>query len=105
MSEEKIVSPDGLVIICWEDILDKQNKSFASFRATQHVITDLIIDIEGNKAKLRANLIVMHLWNFVESDPNSLESHFIAGSVFSGIIIKTNDRWRIVSYQIVMFGV
>jgi len=94
-SNGKIVRPDGSALAGWKDILDSQNKSFARFRATHHVMTDLIADIEGNKAKVRANLTAMHLWNFNESDPNSLTSHFAAGLVCSAIAIQTNDGWRI----------
>lgn len=94
-SDGKIVRPDGSAIVGWKDILDRQNKSFARFRATHHIMTDPIIDIEGNKAKVRANLTAMHLWNFNESDPNSITSHFVAGLVCSVIAIQTNDGWRI----------
>ena len=94
-SDGKMVRPDGSALAGWENILDGQNKSFARFRATYHVITDSVIDIEGNKAKLRANMTAMHLWNFNETDPNSLESHFVAGGVLSAIAIRTSDGWRI----------
>lgn len=94
-SDGKIVRPDGSALAGWKDILDGQNKSFARFRATQHVKTDPVIDIEGNKAKLRANVTAMHLWNFNESDPNSLESYFFAGLIMSVMAIRTSDGWRI----------
>lgn len=94
-SDGKIVRPNGSALAGWKDIHDGQNKSFARFRATHHVVTDPIIDIEGDKAKLRANITAMHLWNFNESDPNSLESHFVAGGIFSAIAIRTSDGWRI----------
>jgi hypothetical protein len=94
-SDGKIVRPDGSALAGWKEILDGQNKSFARFRATHHVITDPVIDIEGNNAKLRANITAMHLWNFNESDPNSLQSHFVAGLVLSGIAIRTSDGWRV----------
>ena len=94
-SDGKIVRPDGSAIVGWKDILDRQNKSFARFRATHHVMTDPVIDIEKNKAKVRANLTAMHLWNFNESDPNSLTSHFAAGLVCSATAVQTNEGWRI----------
>ncbi len=94
-SDGKMVRPDGSAIVGWKDILDGQNKSFARFRATHHAMTDLVADIEGNKAKVRANLTAMHLWNFNESDPNSLTSHFAAGLVCSVTTIRTIDGWRI----------
>jgi hypothetical protein len=94
-SDGKIVRPDGSAIVGWKDILDRQNESFARFRATHHVMTDPVIDIEGNKAKMRANLTAMHLWNFNESDPNSLTSHFAAGLVCSAVAVQTSDGWRI----------
>jgi hypothetical protein len=94
-SDGKMVRPDGSALVGWKDILESQNKSFARFRATHHVMSDLMADIEGKKAKVRANLTAMHLWNFNESDPNSLTSHFAAGLVCSVIAIRTIDGWRI----------
>ena len=91
----KIVRPNGSALSGWKDIFDGQSKSFTRFRATHHVITDHVINIEDNKAKVRANVTAMHLWNFNESDPNSLQSHFVAGLVLSAIAIKTSDGWRI----------
>lgn len=94
-SDGKIVRPDGSALVGWKDIFDGQNKSFARFRATHHVMTDPVIDIEGNEAEMRANLTAMHLWKFNESDPNSLTSHFVAGLVFSVRALRTSDGWRI----------
>jgi hypothetical protein len=45
------------------DILASQTESFARFRATQHVASEHVIDVDGDTATLRADLIAMHLWD------------------------------------------
>lgn len=44
--------------------------SFARFRATHHVSSDHIIDLDGDNARTRANLIAMYLWAATERDPS-----------------------------------
>ncbi|MFZ0926637.1 MAG: nuclear transport factor 2 family protein [Halobacteriota archaeon] len=78
----RLVRPNGVALAGREAILNGQNKSFARFRATHHIITDHVIDFDGDAARLRANLTAMHLWSNEESDPNSLQTHFVAGGVF-----------------------
>ena len=56
LEDGRIVRPNGSALNGWQDILDGQTKSFARFRATHHVITDQVIDIEGDTAKLQANV-------------------------------------------------
>ena len=69
-------------------------KTFSRYRATHHVISDHIIDLEGDNARLRANMTAMHLWSDEESDPKSLQTHFVAGGVFEGVAVRTADGWR-----------
>jgi hypothetical protein len=94
LQDGRMVRPNGSALTGWQDILDGQNKSFARFRATHHVITDHVINIQGDTAKLQANVTAMHLWGYEHLDPNSLDSYFLAGGVLTVLAKRTSDGWR-----------
>jgi SnoaL-like domain len=94
-TDGRVVRPNGSALIGWEDIFNSQKKSFARFRATHHVTTDYVIEITGDTAQVRANLTAMHLWSDDECDPNSLQTHFVAGGVLLVLAKRTSDGWRI----------
>ena len=91
----RIIRPDGTAIIGQENILDGHSKSFARFKATHHVITNVIVDIKNDTATLRSNIIANHLWADDENNPSLNNKHFLADGVFSAQAIKINNDWRI----------
>jgi hypothetical protein len=72
-----IVRPNGPVKGA-SAIYESQNESFKRFRATQHVVTNMLFTKTGVGWKLRANLQAMHLWIPEMQDSNSLDSYFLA---------------------------
>jgi hypothetical protein len=93
--EGRIVRPDGVVLFGRDAILSAQSESFARFRATQHMITDLLADRDGDAVRLRANVHAMHLWAEGRHDPRELESYFSAGGVLRAVAVQTTDGWRL----------
>jgi hypothetical protein len=93
--DARLISPDGTELVGPEAIYHGKAASFARFRTTHHVITDHIIDLDGETARLRANITAMHLWAFEECDPHALQSHFVAGGVLSVVTVRTPDGWRL----------
>ena len=91
----KIVRPNGAELVGPAAINDGQSESFARFRATQHVITNHVIDFEGERAHLRANVVAIHLWGSGHGDPQALETHFTAGGVLSADVVRIGKEWRI----------
>jgi len=63
-------------------------------KGAHHVTSDHIIDFDGDTARLRANMTAMYLWSDEESDPRSLQTHFIAGGVFEAVVVRGADGWR-----------
>jgi len=59
------------------------------------VITDHIVDLDGDTARVRANLTAMHLWAYEHADANSLDSYFLAGGVLRAAAVHTGDGWRL----------
>jgi hypothetical protein len=77
----RLTRPNGAHLVGPAAIAAGQSESFARFRATQHVSSDDVIDLDGNSARLRAKLIAMHLWADDERDPNTIQTYFLAGGV------------------------
>ncbi len=71
-----------------------QAKALGRIRATNHLTTDHIADVNRETARLRANMMAMHLWSSEESDPKSLQMHFVAGGVFEADAVRTAGGWR-----------
>ena len=94
-SDAKIIRPDDAEIIGQENILDGHLKSFARFKATHHVITNFIVNINNDIATLRSNIIANHLWADNENNPSLNNKHFLADGVFSAKAVKVDNLWRI----------
>lgn len=93
--DAKIIRPDGTAIVGQENILDGHLKSFARFKATHHVITNFIVDVNNDAATLRSNIIANHVWADNEDNPSLNNKHFLADGVFSAQAIKVDNRWRV----------
>lgn len=85
----RIINPNGTAVVGPEAIAAEKAKSFSRFKATQHITSDYIIDLNGDTAQFRANMIAMHLWSEEENDPRSLQTHFVAGGVFEAAAVRT----------------
>jgi uncharacterized protein (TIGR02246 family) len=90
----RLVAPNGTALVGREAIAAGQAATFRRFRATHHSTTDHVVEVEGDTARLRANMTAMHLWCDEESDPRSLQTHFVAGGVFEAVALRTPDGWR-----------
>ena len=91
----RVVRPNGAALVGWDAILTGQNESFGRFRATHHMITDHIIDRDGDATRVRANMQAMHLWADGYRDPHELLTHFVAGGVIHAVAVRTRDGWRL----------
>jgi|SRR5882757_6678340 len=91
----KLVNPAGVEFVGWDNILTRENTNFAQFRSTHHVLSDHIIELAGDTARLRVNMIAMHMWTVEGSDPYSLQNHFISGGVFRGTAVRSDAGWRL----------
>jgi len=87
--------PNGTTVTGREAILSRQSESFARFRATQHMLTDHLVELDGDVARLRVNVQAVHLWGEGRHDPAELASHFVAGGVLRAAARRTPDGWRL----------
>ena len=79
----RLTRPNGASLVGSEAIAAGQSGSFARFRATHHVRSDHVIDLDGDSARLQANLIATHPWADPERDPNTPRTHFLASRVMT----------------------
>ena len=87
--------PNASVVSGPAEIAESNQKSFSRFRATQHLPSGYVIEIAGDEATIRANVMAMHLWADGCGDPNGLERHFVGGVVLRASARRTTEGWRL----------
>jgi SnoaL-like domain len=97
--DAKIVRPNGTVMIGPEMIGKSHQGSFTRFRSTQHLVRGYDGSIEDDVARVRPNLVAMHLWADGHGDPSSLGNYFLAGGVISAQAVRTSEGWKISSLE------
>ena len=90
-----LTRPNDSVVRGPAEIAESNSQSFVRFRATQHLPSGFVIEIAGDEATFRANVMAMHLWADGYGDPNSLERYFVGGVVVRGSARRTADGWRL----------
>ena len=93
--DARLTRPGGASLVGVEAIAAGQSESFARFLATQHLSSDHVVDLDGDGARLRANLVAMHLWADDARDPHTLHTHFLAGGVLHALAVRTGRGWRL----------
>jgi len=63
-------------------------RGMAPFRRTHHVTTNYVVDLDGDRAGVRVNLIATH----VLDDPP--EARFTVGDYYDGELARTDEGWR-----------
>lgn len=76
---------DGLTAVA-----DAGRDGLGAFAATQHVIANLLVEVDGDQAEVRANLIAVHV-----HDANVPEAHFDLGGVYRFAARRTPQGWRL----------
>jgi hypothetical protein len=99
--DARITRPNGSYLVGPKEIGDSQTKSFARFRNTQHILTGHDVEIDGDSAAIRANMIAIHVWkDSSTAERDILKSSFIAGGVVTAKLLRSPDeRWRLSSLE------
>ena len=74
-------------------------RSFARFEATQHLLTGHGVDVDGDTATVRANLVAIHVWKDRPAEASMLDRSFTAGGVITAVLRRTPDGWHISEMQ------
>jgi len=94
-----ITRPNDAVVKGPAEIAESNRSSFARFRATQHLPSGFVIDLDGDRATVRVNVMAMHLWADGFGDPNALDKHFVGGVVIHASARRTASGWRLSSLR------
>jgi hypothetical protein len=62
----------------------------ANWARTQHISSNHVVDLDGDKAALRAQLLVTHVHPVELSRP-----HFTAGSRIQALAVRAQEGWRL----------
>mgnify|MGYP001424817169 CR=1 FL=1 len=73
-----------------DDLAAHGLKSQGRFARAQHVMTNVLIDLDGDRASVRANLIATHVHQADESS-----SHYDIGEYYRLEVVRTPAGWRI----------
>lgn len=91
--DARIERPNGSALVGHDAILNGHLTSFSRFKATHHVITDYVINIQDDSATIRTNLTAMHVW--ADANASLAGKHFLAGAVLTAKALKAGNQWRI----------
>ncbi len=81
----------GPRLVGYEPIAEAIRVALQPYETTHHVITNAEVELDGDNARLRANLIATHL---LEQGP------FVVGGVYREELVRTSDGWRISHHQL-----
>jgi hypothetical protein len=94
-SDAKVVRPNGVAMTGPEEVCASHQKSFTRFEGTQHLLTGHDVSITDYTAKVRANLIAMHMWQGSNTDASKADNYFVAGGVIDTELVQSGGRWKI----------
>jgi len=93
-ADARVIRPNGAATV-GPAIADSFARSFSRFEATQHLLTGHDVDVDGDIAAVRANLVAIHIWNDRPVEASMLDRSFTAGGVITAALRRFPDGWRI----------
>ncbi|MCI2423487.1 nuclear transport factor 2 family protein [Saccharopolyspora sp. K220] len=71
------------------ELAAQARRSHAAFARTQHVTSNVLIDLDGDRAAVGAKLIAIFV-----PDPDALEPAFTIGERYRFEAVRTHQGWR-----------
>ena len=79
-----------------ETVIAQARRNHAPDKRVQHVITNLLIDLDGDSGGVRANLVVPFATSSEHDQPAlAPTAEFALGEVYSFGVVRTADGWRL----------
>lgn len=94
-ADAQVIRPNGAATVGPANIADSLTRSLTRFEATQHLLTGHDVDVDGDTAAVRANLVAIHIWNDRPVEASMLDRSFTAGGVITAALRRFPDGWRI----------
>lgn len=94
-ADARVIRPNGAATVGPANIADSLARSFTRFEATHHILAGHDVDVDGDTAAVRANLVAIHIWNDRPVEASMLDRSFTAGGVLTADLRRFPDGWRI----------
>jgi ketosteroid isomerase-like protein len=88
-TEDAAVTTPGGTATGHDALVEQARRRHSSDQGIQHVITNVLIDVDGDDARVRANLLV----SFARTGPDDAQP-FLLGEVYRFELRRTADGWR-----------
>lgn len=100
--EDATVTTPGGQGVGREAVIDQARRNHPANQRFQHVTTNLLIDVEGDRAKVRANLTVtIAMLDTDTGDAPAPSPTCTIGEVYSFDLVRTQESWRFSQIQTV----
>ena len=77
-----------------DDILNNARKNFDGFKATQHLITNHIVEITGDRATCHAHVRAYH---FLPND--KVKPRLEIGGYYTASLVRDRENWKIKQWK------
>ena len=94
-ADAQVIRPNGAATEGLANIADSLARSFTRFEATQHLLTGHDVDVDGDTAAVRANLVAIHIWKDRPAGASMLDRSFSAGGIVTAALRRFPEGWRI----------
>jgi ketosteroid isomerase-like protein len=91
-ADDATIATPGGTVRGHDALVAQARRGHSRDKGIQHVITDHLVDIDGDRARVRANLLVA----FAASGPDDPQP-FLLGEVYRFELRRSADGWRISS--------
>lgn len=89
-TEDAAITTPGGTTSGHDGLVDQARRRHETFLGTQHIITNVLVRLDGDVASARANLLV----SFAQSGPPD-PAPFQLGEVYRFGVARTGDGWRL----------
>lgn len=96
-NDATVSRPNGTTLTGPAEIAKSHAESLARFKVTQHLLIGHDVEIDGDSATARINLVAIHLWKEDGNQANMLGNHFTAGTILTVGFTKQDGAWKISS--------
>jgi ketosteroid isomerase-like protein len=92
LAEDVVVRTPGGVSEGVDAVLAQASRNHDAEERIQHVITDVLVDVDGDRAEVRANLVVTFGRGALSNPP-----YFVMGEIYEFRARRDADGWRLTS--------
>ncbi|MGW3541622.1 nuclear transport factor 2 family protein [Nocardia niigatensis] len=86
-------TPGGLAV-GRRALVTQASRNHSPDRRIQHVISGILVDLDGDTATVRANLVVIFAWGPAQDPSLGAQPRLTLGEVYRFDAVRTTEGWR-----------